>query len=280
MNIPMEAWSVKGISAIESSVGKPIIMDEITTKMCLTEIGRIGFARVLVEIDADKEVKDIIEIMYKSKNVCEGTRKVCLKLVRKKDNVPKEVNNEEDFVVNNRYQQEQKKEYRRRNMTGKSANMGEKHVGTDSDCAGTNVKSDQGKVYHVASTSSNDGIVKEKNDNRKDNIRERRSHESTIGPSVLGSNNFTLLDSIVNAEDLVPNVEQRKIMDEFLNKNQNADEIVMNKWNDDMRRYYRDKKKLIDTVHEMESEENVFNEECSDGNNVLRNEVKGEKGTS
>ncbi|GKD40438.1 RNA-directed DNA polymerase, eukaryota, reverse transcriptase zinc-binding domain protein [Tanacetum coccineum] len=76
MNIPMKAWSVKRISAIASSVGKPIIMDEITTKMCLTGIGRIGFNRVLVEIDADKEVKDIIEIMYKSKNVCEGTRKV------------------------------------------------------------------------------------------------------------------------------------------------------------------------------------------------------------
>nr|GFA46255.1 hypothetical protein [Tanacetum cinerariifolium] len=38
--------------------------------------GRIGFARVLVEIDAEKEIKDRIEIVYKGRNITEGTRKV------------------------------------------------------------------------------------------------------------------------------------------------------------------------------------------------------------
>nr|GEZ13507.1 ATPase, F1/V1/A1 complex, alpha/beta subunit, zinc knuckle CX2CX4HX4C [Tanacetum cinerariifolium] len=47
-------------------VGKPIIMDEVTTKMCVTRVGRIGFAMVLVEIDAEKGIKDKIEIMHKS----------------------------------------------------------------------------------------------------------------------------------------------------------------------------------------------------------------------
>nr|GEV89462.1 hypothetical protein [Tanacetum cinerariifolium] len=36
---------------------------------------RIGFARVLVEIDAEKGIKDKIEIIYESKNVVEGTKK-------------------------------------------------------------------------------------------------------------------------------------------------------------------------------------------------------------
>ncbi|GJU81796.1 RNA-directed DNA polymerase, eukaryota, reverse transcriptase zinc-binding domain protein, partial [Tanacetum coccineum] len=72
----MEAWSVKGINALASSIGKPVIMDEVTTKMCVTGVGRIGFARVLVEIDAEKGNKGKIEIMYKSKNVAERTKEI------------------------------------------------------------------------------------------------------------------------------------------------------------------------------------------------------------
>nr|GEV14880.1 hypothetical protein [Tanacetum cinerariifolium] len=67
--------SVKGINALASSLGKPILIDEVTTRMCVTGVGRIRFARVLIEIDAKKEVKDIIEIIYKGKNVTEGTKK-------------------------------------------------------------------------------------------------------------------------------------------------------------------------------------------------------------
>ncbi|GJS90869.1 ATPase, F1/V1/A1 complex, alpha/beta subunit [Tanacetum coccineum] len=76
MNIPMEAWSVNGISALASSSGIPLIMDEITTKMCMTWEGRIGFARVLVEISVEKEIKNKIEIIYQGKNVTESMKKV------------------------------------------------------------------------------------------------------------------------------------------------------------------------------------------------------------
>ncbi|GKB99091.1 zinc knuckle CX2CX4HX4C containing protein [Tanacetum coccineum] len=75
LKIPMEAWSVKGISALASSLGKPIIMDEVTTRIRLTSVGRIGFARVLIEIDAEKEIKDKIKVIYKGRNVAEGTKK-------------------------------------------------------------------------------------------------------------------------------------------------------------------------------------------------------------
>ncbi|GJT93498.1 zinc knuckle CX2CX4HX4C containing protein [Tanacetum coccineum] len=55
INVPMEAWIVEGISAQASSLGKPIIMDEITAKMCKTWEGRLGYARVLVELNAEKK---------------------------------------------------------------------------------------------------------------------------------------------------------------------------------------------------------------------------------
>lgn len=51
-NVPLEAWSINGISAIASSLGKPIIMDNATAKMCNEGIGMINYARVLIEVDA------------------------------------------------------------------------------------------------------------------------------------------------------------------------------------------------------------------------------------
>ena len=41
MNVPMEAWSIMGISALASSIEKPVIMDEVTTRMCVAGVGRI-----------------------------------------------------------------------------------------------------------------------------------------------------------------------------------------------------------------------------------------------
>nr|GEV51578.1 putative reverse transcriptase, RNA-dependent DNA polymerase, Gag-polypeptide of LTR copia-type [Tanacetum cinerariifolium] len=48
----------------------------MTTIICLKSKGRIGFARVLVELNAEKEVKNKIEIIYKGKDISEGMKKV------------------------------------------------------------------------------------------------------------------------------------------------------------------------------------------------------------
>ncbi|PWA75859.1 hypothetical protein CTI12_AA238320 [Artemisia annua] len=63
-NVPLEAWNTEGISSIASSVGNPIIMDRITASMCLRAYGRASFARVLVEVDASRELAESIEICY------------------------------------------------------------------------------------------------------------------------------------------------------------------------------------------------------------------------
>ncbi|GJZ02030.1 RNA-directed DNA polymerase, eukaryota, reverse transcriptase zinc-binding domain protein [Tanacetum coccineum] len=53
-NVPLEAWSIKGISTLSSRLGRPIIMDKVTADMCNRGIGWLGYARVLVEIEAGK----------------------------------------------------------------------------------------------------------------------------------------------------------------------------------------------------------------------------------
>ncbi|GKD28837.1 hypothetical protein Tco_1239615 [Tanacetum coccineum] len=63
--IDQSPWiSIKGISAISSRLGKPLIMDQMTSDMCKVGSGRLGYARVLVEVDAGKGYLDKIEINY------------------------------------------------------------------------------------------------------------------------------------------------------------------------------------------------------------------------
>nr|GEW98105.1 RNA-directed DNA polymerase, eukaryota, reverse transcriptase zinc-binding domain protein [Tanacetum cinerariifolium] len=70
LNIPLEAWSVRDISALASRLGTPIMMDSITASMCHNGSGRAGYARILVEIDAKKGIQDQIEIVYKDALNC------------------------------------------------------------------------------------------------------------------------------------------------------------------------------------------------------------------
>ncbi|GKE72164.1 zinc knuckle CX2CX4HX4C containing protein, partial [Tanacetum coccineum] len=77
VNIPMGAWSIKGISAMASSIGKPMIMDEMTANMCQNGVGRTDYARVLVETEAKIELKEVIKIEYIGKNgSVKGTKEI------------------------------------------------------------------------------------------------------------------------------------------------------------------------------------------------------------
>nr|GEV61913.1 RNA-directed DNA polymerase, eukaryota, reverse transcriptase zinc-binding domain protein [Tanacetum cinerariifolium] len=66
-NLPLEAWSSKGLSAIASRMGTPLIMDEVTTSMCKIRNGRMGFSRVMIDVEAEKGLPKKIEIVYKNK---------------------------------------------------------------------------------------------------------------------------------------------------------------------------------------------------------------------
>ncbi|GJW01214.1 RNA-directed DNA polymerase, eukaryota, reverse transcriptase zinc-binding domain protein [Tanacetum coccineum] len=247
-NVPMEAWSVKGISALASSIGKPVIMDEITTKMCVTGVGRIGFARVLVEIDAEKGIKEIIEILYKSKSISEGTNNKDgmdegfvgnieneFKVVQNKElgrdgfnmkiysNVQNGQNNRRwndrrNVRVNNSWQTNNRFEYRKRKEDGgKGKGLEDNKV---IDVEANEMKKGKEQV--------SEGIrnLKDKN-NDKENKEGSTSAESSNVNGMLGFNRFTLLNELVNENDLIPNVDQRKIVDELLREVMKVNEDVM-----------------------------------------------------
>nr|GEY83612.1 hypothetical protein [Tanacetum cinerariifolium] len=63
-NIPMELCNDSGIGKIMSGVGKPLLMHKMTRERCLKKAGKMDFARVLVEVSAEDNLPNGLEIEY------------------------------------------------------------------------------------------------------------------------------------------------------------------------------------------------------------------------
>ncbi|XP_022003171.1 uncharacterized protein LOC110900594 [Helianthus annuus] len=61
-DVPLAAYTEDGLSLIASKIGNPMVLDNETTKMCMDSWGRSGFARAIIELDAEKELKDSVTV--------------------------------------------------------------------------------------------------------------------------------------------------------------------------------------------------------------------------
>ncbi|KAJ9535832.1 hypothetical protein OSB04_un001013 [Centaurea solstitialis] len=58
--VPLEVWNVQGLSELASGIGVPLALDRATEERCIKQAGRAGFARVLIEVAADKSISNEI----------------------------------------------------------------------------------------------------------------------------------------------------------------------------------------------------------------------------
>nr|GEU57428.1 reverse transcriptase domain-containing protein [Tanacetum cinerariifolium] len=56
--VPVVAYSEDGLSIMATLISKPIMLDAFTSAMCAEPWGRLGFARALIEVTAEKELKN------------------------------------------------------------------------------------------------------------------------------------------------------------------------------------------------------------------------------
>ncbi|XP_022032208.1 uncharacterized protein LOC110933287 [Helianthus annuus] len=61
-NVPISVYTDDGLSLLASKIGTPKRLDGYTADMCADSWGRSRFARALIEIDADNELKDHIVV--------------------------------------------------------------------------------------------------------------------------------------------------------------------------------------------------------------------------
>ncbi|GJW98954.1 hypothetical protein Tco_0180762 [Tanacetum coccineum] len=105
-----------------------------------------------------------------------------------------------------------------------------KYAALEDEGKGKDVNVSKGKdikanVININNEKSSGGKI-EKKDNRKVHQVGSTSVENSNRKGMLGSNRFNLLDSLVNEEELVPNTDQRKIVDEFLSKKNDANNRI------------------------------------------------------
>ncbi|GKC72207.1 hypothetical protein Tco_1118090 [Tanacetum coccineum] len=60
--VPVTTFSEDGLSAIATKLGTSIMLDSYTADMCLQSWGRSSYARVMIELRADVELKDTIVV--------------------------------------------------------------------------------------------------------------------------------------------------------------------------------------------------------------------------
>ena len=83
------------------------------------------------------------------------------------------------------------------------------------------------------------------------------------------------MNSIASEEQLKPDNDERMKVDEVLSKNGDPTVNEWESWNEDMKKYYRERKELLSATKELRNEEDVVVDLSSVGENVLRNEVEG-----
>ncbi|GKD31623.1 zinc knuckle CX2CX4HX4C containing protein [Tanacetum coccineum] len=62
-NVPVVAFSEVGLSLITTQLGRPLMLDTCTSDMCLNPWGPKTYARVLIELSADKAIMDSITVV-------------------------------------------------------------------------------------------------------------------------------------------------------------------------------------------------------------------------
>ncbi|GKA77384.1 glucomannan 4-beta-mannosyltransferase 9-like protein [Tanacetum coccineum] len=82
--VPVTAFSEDGLSAIATKLGTPLMLDSYTSNMCMQSWGRSSFARVMIELRADVELKDNIvvampKITREGHYTCAGEKKTVKK---------------------------------------------------------------------------------------------------------------------------------------------------------------------------------------------------------
>ncbi|GKD24957.1 retrotransposon protein, putative, ty1-copia subclass [Tanacetum coccineum] len=60
--VPVTAFSEDGLSAIATKLGTPLMLDSYTSDMCMQSWGRSSYAKVMIELRADVELKDNIVV--------------------------------------------------------------------------------------------------------------------------------------------------------------------------------------------------------------------------
>ncbi|GJS66832.1 metallophosphoesterase 1-like protein isoform X1 [Tanacetum coccineum] len=292
VNVPMKAWSIEGISSLASSLGKPMIMDNMTAKRCKLGEGRMDFARVLVEFDVIKGFKERIEIQYRDKNNNKkGSKYVNVEFAWKPDicshchvfwhsytNCVKRVKSEEEIAMDAKRKEELLNQRNDRN--GEMINAG--------NLMGSRRFKDRkqykdGRYYNVGSkgndTEGSKGYVWKKKrvnegsyDKQKINDKEKAKRNLKEGEVFRTVNKFTALNDLEEDNGDLEKLKGRMIVDDMVKYFKEQWEIDRQKEAEDMN---GDIENVLENISGIAKDLNV--EEWKKKQKAVLNFIKEEK---
>ncbi|GJS50338.1 RNA-directed DNA polymerase, eukaryota, reverse transcriptase zinc-binding domain protein [Tanacetum coccineum] len=270
-NLPVEAWTVKGISALASRIRKPLVMDVVTASKCKQGICMVREGN----INGRKNVK----VLYDRKPPgCIG----CRVFGHAESNCPKK----ESIKINNANIVKENVVVQKENCdTYKEGNDGfvevrsRKTVGIDNKVKRQNYKANPqnnkfgNNVRNVYQVKKNVQVEKEKTP-EKTPVKKSEESQSVNGVST-SSNDKESPDKGKKKVNELRELQNKEIVDEFLNKNVTLKESDMVNWDLDMIAYYKQKMELLIDKREGNEEEDVLEEMNYIANSMKGNDVKG-----
>ncbi|GJS52904.1 RNA-directed DNA polymerase, eukaryota, reverse transcriptase zinc-binding domain protein [Tanacetum coccineum] len=317
-NVPLKAWSKKGISTLASRLGRPIMMDQVTTDMCFRGTGWLGYARVLVEIKANKGFIENIEINYvddqkkiKSSKwvkveyswrpvMCSHCKvfghsyNKCMVRPRTEDEIVKQKasnNNEKNETGNDGFAEVRKRKNKNAMPGSNADNKKEGFQGLKHDHR--YVGSKFMFVPKVHNKQGEDRTQKGK-EKLKVNDEVNNGGTSKVKKWNIGKSNMSELRKSANKYAVLSDesddhnesnrdtmIDKRLIMDEFIKKKKQPSAEESKKWTCDMINYFKCAWKAIELREEDNSEEeDVYENDDPAIKNVIANEIIGDRGMS
>ncbi|PWA66774.1 zinc knuckle CX2CX4HX4C [Artemisia annua] len=291
-----------GISALASRLGKPLIMDDATASMCQVGVNRGGYARVLVEVQAQKELPAKIDVLYKnSLNEVIGTKSVqvdycwkppcckgcgvfghndvaCPKIVGSKEaskELDKEVELEGFTEVENKKANRQNGKSNGSNKVPQGNNNAKGNFGDKGNFKRVFkpkqpiVSKDKSNVGMRNDVSKHEGMNNHQSKSpiaqNKSEIHLQKGNGKGKNVDKSNSNQFEVLGNLKDETREILDMEARGIVDVFVNQKRKPTSLEQAKWNEDMLCYYRARWDALVTNNENECQSNhVCNSEIED----------------
>ncbi|GKB10355.1 RNA-directed DNA polymerase, eukaryota, reverse transcriptase zinc-binding domain protein [Tanacetum coccineum] len=266
--MPMEAWTNEGINAIASCIGKPKIMDSMTSYVCKNRLGRTEFVRVLVEIEAVKGFKNEVEIQYRDKDQgIKGTKKVkveydwkaplcshCKVFGHNFDQCTKRVKTAEELAQKEVEEKKRREELEfqvvlnRSKRNVRNAEVSKQGI-PQNRYMGRRVEN-QNKICQQKHNGSKIVLDKEKGQNQSNKERsfdeefhrltKQNNHNSKNKEIRESSNKFSVLNRI-NDDDIqdLNMLKDKMLVDKYLNIKIHPSTKEMKNWSMEMREYFK-----------------------------------------
>ncbi|GKB24354.1 RNA-directed DNA polymerase, eukaryota, reverse transcriptase zinc-binding domain protein [Tanacetum coccineum] len=232
-----QCWTTKGLSALASRLGRPVMMDYVTTKMCNQDIGRLRYARVLIEVEAKKGLPESIDIYC---NVF-GHKEGKCKLTKEKEGIKERATQGEQERRKFKVVRHGKNNIKDTQQQGNLNNISKLN---------NNARKETGVMYRVVNRNQNKDNS-EKEDKNEDRGRVGSAHNS---PRSAWNVNEDILSAIKKTANKFAILQEEVV-------------VECGKWNEEIIKYYKSQRNQI---HESNKGEKTNEEEIDlDENDVF-----------